>query len=130
MKFLLFPLLLLCTASLPAQTVPVNSHQSAMQLRDLCKDFVAPTPFEHPLNAGLCAGYVQGAVDGFYLALTRGWVPTSEKACILKQATMEELVRVILKFIDNHPEQLSYSAADVAWDAMTAAYPCPAKTSP
>jgi hypothetical protein len=40
-----------------------------------------------------------------------------------EEATAEELVPVFLKFIDDHPEKLSYGAADVLWQAMAAAYP-------
>jgi|SRR6516162_3053430 hypothetical protein len=113
---LLFPLLLLCTSSSPAQTVKVGTHRTATKLQDLCRE-----------HAGECLGYIQGAADGFAFAMAHGWVPTSWKACTPKGVTGNGLVRVFLEFIDNHPEQLSYSAADVVWNAMAAAYPCPAK---
>jgi hypothetical protein len=45
------------------------------------------------------------------------------KPCVPEEATAEELVPVFLKFIDDHPEKLSYGAADVLWQAMAAAYP-------
>jgi hypothetical protein len=130
MKLLLFPLLLLCTSSSPAQTVDVITHKNAIELRDLCRELIGPNRFEHPLDAGHCTGYIQGAVDGLNLAPTVWKVPASVKACVPQGTTTEELVRVFLKFIDSHPQKLSYAAANVVWQAIIASYPCPAKTSP
>jgi hypothetical protein len=77
-----------------------------------------------PAKAGACLGYIQGAVDGLQLAMATGVVSKSFKACVPEASTTDELVRVFLKFIDDHPEGLSYAAADVVWSAMTASYPC------
>ena len=156
---LLFPLLLLCTSSLPAQTVtpyriPVN--QTAEGLRDLCREAIAgieafrkagekseitPLAIEHlkvhdPAKGGACLGYIQGAVDGLNLAMMTGEVQKSFQACIPayhaqltrpEGVTTDEMIRVFLEFIDSHPENLSYAAADVVWRAMSASYPCPVK---
>ena len=135
---LLFPLLLLCTSSLPAQTlstrtdkqaVLINSHQTAHELRDMCRAYIAsidgpPTP-ERPVTWGVCLGYIQGAVDGFAITMADYHIP--DRACTPEKATTEELIRVTLKYIDGHPESLSDGAADVVWDAMRDYYPCRAK---
>jgi hypothetical protein len=124
---LLFPLLLLCTSSSPAQhgpPIPVQAHQTAKTLRDLCREYVA-TGDEYHLDARACLGYVEGAIDALTLAMVN--FQFEAKACVLPMATTEDLVRVTLKYIDAHPEKLSYAAADVVWLAMIASYPCPAK---
>ena len=130
---LLFPLLLLCTLSSPAQTVTVTTHKTATELRDLCRAYIIGTGTlsteaqltQHQLNVGICLGYIQGAADALTLAM--GNFQFEAKACMPSQPTTEEQVRVTLKYIDGHPELLSYSAADVVWRAMIASYPCPAK---
>jgi hypothetical protein len=127
-------LLLSCASRLLA----VSSHQTATELRDLCKAYITSVDVgtatllerertQHQLNVGICLGYVQGAVDGYELELASGLVPKSLKACVPKGATADELIRVFLKFIEGHPEDLSYAAADVVWRAMIVSYPCPSK---
>src|SRR5262249_38483900 len=125
---LLFPLLLLCTSSLPAQihpsaqTVNVITHYTATELRDLCREYIAifdGTAPENPIKgvkSGQCMGYILGAIDGLNLEMAAGVGPKSLKACVPKTATMDELVRIFLKFIDIHPEQLHHTAAGVAWN--------------
>jgi hypothetical protein len=73
----------------------------------------------------MCLGYIQGAADGFSLAMVDYGV--AKRACLPKKATTDELIRVTLKFIDEHPEKLSNGGADVVWQALIASYPCPAK---
>jgi hypothetical protein len=130
---LLLPLLLPCTSTSPAQTVTeVPTHKGAKELRNSCRGYIATIDgtiqtVRNQINAGICLGYIQGAVDGFYLAMVTWEVPTSAKACVPKEATTEDLVRVFLKYIDGHPEHLSDSAVSAVWQAMVASYPCPAK---
>jgi hypothetical protein len=131
-RVLLLILLLLCTLSSPAALVV---HKDAKELRDSCREVVAiiDIPPGHAtvgggIEGGICLGFIQGVVDGFAVAAGRGWeVPTSLKACVPEKASTDELIRVFLKYIDGHPENLSYAAADVVWQAMIASYPCPAK---
>ena len=107
------------TSTSPSPTVNVMSHLTTKELRDLCITMDA-------VHAGHCGGYVQGVVDGIYFA-TAGWKVPTVKACVPQGATTDELVRVTLKIIDAHPEELSSPAASVVWNALAAAYPCPAK---
>jgi hypothetical protein len=123
--------MLLCTSSSPTQTAAVNviSHQTAKELRDLCREYIVMvdgprTSPENPLNAGQCLGYIQGLVDGFDLAMATLKGPTSLKVCMPKKATTDEATRVTLKYIGDHPEDLSNTASDVVWRAMISYYPC------
>jgi hypothetical protein len=107
----------------------VPTHKSAKELRNSCRGYIATIDgtiqtVRNQINAGICLGYIQGAVDGLQLAMATGVVSKSFKACVPEASTTDELVRVFLKFIDDHPEGLSYAAADVVWSAMTASYPC------
>jgi len=125
---LLFPLLLLCTSSSPAQ-IRVTSHLTATELRDLCREYIATDDATHP--AGQCLGYIEGAVDAINVSRAsilsihpHSTVPLPPAWCAPKEGTTDELVRVFLKFIDGHPEKLSHAAADVVWQALSASYPC------
>ena len=151
---LLFPLLR-CTCSrqdhtpsaadLSRELAPGRVHKTAKELRDNCKEYIASldpsghfhaTDAENAVHVALCLGFIQGAVDGLALMPTPGVETT---ACVLNdpdatydqtpppEPTMEELVRVTLKFMDEHPEDLSLEAAKVVWRAMIASYPCSAK---
>jgi hypothetical protein len=131
---LVFPLMLLCTSSSLTQTAAVSviSHQTAKQLQDLCRDYIAMvdgprnTP-EHPLNTGQCLGYIQGLVDGFDLAMASlkvARLKTSLTVCVPKTATTDEMARVTLKYIGDHSKDLSNTASDEMWRAMISSYPC------
>ena len=151
----LFPTLLLCTSSLSSQTATVGTHRDAKKLRDVCKGDIAtvrdtnplllgrageqgasswrkidetPQTYRDQINAGICLGYIQGAVDAINLSLhPYSTLPLPPAWCAPKEATTDELIRVFLKYIDGHPEELSHAAADVLWRAMIDSYPCPAK---
>jgi hypothetical protein len=136
MKLPLFPLLVLCASSLHAQNAHGEGpHLRATQLRDECKKYVAVADgtlpkVERQLHAGsvgTCGGYVMGAADAFEVAMKSGVLPEPLQACVPKESTGDELIRVFLKFIDSHPEKLSNSAAEIVWQAIIASYLCPKK---
>jgi hypothetical protein len=93
-----------------------------------------PQTYRDQINAGICLGYIQGAVDAIHLSLASlpsvhpySTLPLAPAWCAAKEATTDELIQVFLKYIDGHPEELSHAAADLVWRAMIASYPCPAK---
>ena len=108
---LLFPLLLLCTSSSPAQTVRpviVQSYQKAKELRDLCREYIAgmdairriEKPTADAVKGAACLGYIKGSVDGLNLAIhnlagsgmASREVPKSFNACV-PGVNVEELAR-------------------------------------
>jgi len=66
--------------------------------------------------------YIEGFVDD------ATWGPqmdaTRFPACIPTEVTLEELVRVLLKYADQHPENLHWVTARFATEAFKNAYPC------
>ena len=125
---LLFPLLLLCTSSSPAQTAEVPTYLHANELRDLCRAYTTSVDTHANVSCtdvGQCLGYMQGAVDGLNLAMVKYNIALG--ACVPKMANPDELTRVTLKVIDEHPEKLSHIATETVWQAMAAYYPCRAK---
>ena len=68
---------------------------------------------------------LEGAVDGLYVAIEDN--NDASRACVPKEATVDELIRVTQKYIEENPKSLHYAAADVVWQAMAASYPLPCK---
>ena len=68
-------------------------------------------------QAGLCAGYVNGVWD------------VSDKICTPKGSTLGQAIRVVLKYLNDHPERLHEHMAELVVDALRAAWPCKRKAS-
>lgn len=68
-------------------------------------------------QAGFCSGYVNGVWN------------TSDKFCDPKGITLGQVVRVVLKYLNDHPERLHEHEAELVVDALRAAWPCKRKAS-
>ena len=73
------------------------------------------------ISSGLCIGYVGGVQD-----TARGWHREAkiQLYCIPEAAKSDQLIRVTLKFLENNPAQLHYSAATLVETAFVLAFPC------
>ena len=70
-----------------------------------------------------CIGYISGVVDAGTIASQRnenGKFPV----CIPETVSKGQLVRVYLKYADNHPERLHLVAATLVVEALATAFPC------
>jgi hypothetical protein len=75
-------------------------------------------------DSGHCLGYVAGALDAFVSFQT--WRPSKvNQLCIPDAVGMGQSVKIVLKYIDAHPEALHLPAPDIIWTAMHDAFPCP-----
>jgi Rap1a immunity proteins len=74
-------------------------------------------------EANLCIGYVAGALDmeRNIVALSKTWTP---HVCYPKNGTVEQAVRVVVKYLRDNPEGLHYSAGSTIWVALMKAFPC------
>lgn len=71
---------------------------------------------------GMCLGYVVGVVDSFN---TTNPLKTSKKIiCIPPAVTSGQLVLVIKKSMQEHPETLHLPASAHTLSALTEAFPC------
>lgn len=76
-------------------------------------------------DSGHCLGYVAGALDAFVSFQT--WRPSKvNQLCIPDAVGMGQSVKIVMKYIDAHPEELHLPAPDIIWSAMHDAFPCPA----
>ena len=87
------------------------------KLLDYCHDYTEVSDF----GAGLCIGYLAGVQD-----TARGWQQEAkiQLYCIPEAAKSDQLIRVTVKFLENVPAQLHYSAATLVEAAFVEAFPC------
>ena len=99
------------------------TFKTAQQLRDNLVVAIrvqdSPDPFKNPrpdiLTTLETSGYIMGCADAFNSdERYRGLVP--------KGATGAELMRVVLKYLDAHPEKWRYDAPDEVFFALAEAY--------
>ena len=75
-----------------------------------------------------CLGYVGGLADTY--AVVQGVVPEEhrkELMCIPSTVDVEEMVRVIVKYLKDHPKLETEPARVTAAVALSKAYPCSTK---
>ena len=77
---------------------------------------------ESKYEQGMCLGYVVGVVDSFN---TTNPLQTSKRIiCIPPAVTSGQLVLVLKKSMQEHPETLHLPASAHTLSALTAAFPC------
>ncbi len=80
-------------------------------------------------EAAMCAAYVQGAADAaeFYDSLL-GLAGQGRVSCPPEGVTYEQLLRVVRKFLQDHPERLHENRTGLVVAALRTAFPCPGQT--
>jgi hypothetical protein len=80
-------------------------------------------PIKDASGAGLCMGFISGIIDletmdsGVLKHPTHTW-------CTPDSATITQLAKVIVKYGDDHPEDLHLPGVLVVAKALVAAFPC------
>ena len=72
-----------------------------------------------------CSSYIEGVVDA--ISADKIAHPDDVFFCVPKEATYEQFARVIVKYGDDHPEQLHLSAVIFVVNAFSSAFPCPSQ---
>jgi hypothetical protein len=70
-------------------------------------------------DLNLCFGYIDGASDGMWQGLRHFCTPSG--------VTYPIMTKVVVVYLDRHPERLHLGAQLLIDEAFTQAYPCPAK---
>jgi len=96
-------------------------------------DDVKPTLSDQEWSAGFyCLGFVQGAMDAdsiWGIAEAKAYGPKAQKLlsyCVPKDVTWPQIVRVLVKWLSDHPDKLNWAGYGVIQMSMSASYPCPA----
>ena len=131
-KILIIPLVL-CFSAL-AWTQNESGKQDGNKLLEYCGQAVKSeephTPAEH-FGTAWCLGYIYGFVDGFdALAIASAKDETDydrlrkSYVCYPKDVTAGQTARVLVKFLNDHPERLHQSASVLMLEAVQNAFPC------
>lgn len=116
-------LALVLASTLLAAGPAVAAQLSADQLVKLCTANMGGTG--NPMKAAQCMGFVVGVADTFdCVEDDHGYTWNAAAA-----RSQPQLVRTVMKFIEDHPGALSTSGHIVVGQALSEAFPCPAKTA-
>jgi hypothetical protein len=98
---------LIAVGSATAQTA--NGHKTTANfLADKCKNWNTSGSFE----AGYCVGFITG-------------VDSQVENCPGDDVTRGQVIKVAVKYMDDHPEELDQAASTVVRRALVKAFPCP-----
>ena len=67
------------------------------------------------VNSPLCIGYVAGVSD---------IMSTNGDICLPNDATVQQLVDIVVRYLSDHPERQHYSASSGSGIALMQAFPC------
>jgi hypothetical protein len=74
-------------------------------------------------NRGYCGGYVTGIIDTIESLQSRGVLP-ADALCIPEASTKGQLVDVVLKYLEQHPERRHLESGALVPEALNLAFPC------
>lgn len=92
-----------------------------------CEPYVTGRTSGKQLEVSHCFGYVVGYAEGATmgaLAVNGGSI-VNMAFCTPDTVTTDQMVRVIVRYLQQHPEQLHLSSAIGAEAALKEAFPCP-----
>jgi hypothetical protein len=127
MRRILFTLTLIVVATVSLQAQSQDAKTSATQLVEDCSNFklsvesskqgprisdLNPTFF---FSSGECAGYMWAIMD---------FNPAIKWYCAPEGVTLGQLIKVFLKYMDEHPEQLHEDASLMLLRSLRKAFPC------
>ena len=112
-------LFLTLAAGLTASGVASAGFETGNKLYDSCTAEKGATGYSTYL--GLCVGYITAIADSMDCKRTVGdltWMPD-------EGVTAGQLMKVVVKWLDNNPQYLNYNASSVVAIALSEAFPCP-----
>src|SRR5262245_48136623 len=120
----LFPLLLALSVGLAEQPRPADYDGNA-----LLRDCTAAEQFLNDANAKLsdgttaCLSYVAGFMDALAATVVLGRQKPLTM-CIPGTANRGQVVRIVVKYLREHPEKLHLVAGGLTYVAISEAFPC------
>ena len=108
----LIALTILMVLSLPVAAATVPAYETGNQLLTLCES-------KGGSSEGVCIGYIEGVSDA-----SEGKTWDGTPYCAPKGATNGQLVKIVTKYLNDHPEHLHLSAHSIVQQALLEAFPC------
>ena len=75
-------------------------------------------------NPGMTLSFSEGLYDGYCTGIVTGVTAASPLVCPGKGATVGQEIRVVVKFLQDHPEKLNLRNTDLIEQALSEAFPC------
>jgi hypothetical protein len=70
--------------------------------------------------AQYCIGYIGGALDDYALLVSEG----NSKVCVPVGIPTTQLARIVLKYLNEHPDKLHYHGGELVILALSKSFPC------
>jgi hypothetical protein len=126
-KVIILALLLLNISTSKAEFSSIDSIYTGKVLLQYCKETLnalkLPPEITHEqvMESSLCLGFVSGAVDGWRLTVLerKGTLPFD----VPQDVTDPEIIRVLIKYLENHPERLQSPGIVSLWFSLIEAFP-------
>jgi hypothetical protein len=100
---------------------PAKAYMNGNDLHNYCS-----AALDKQSQAGSRAGLCLGFLDAYRQLAVMLPVSANFKLCLPEGVGQEQLIKVLVKYLDRHPEELHLPAAQLVYDATTEAFPCPA----
>jgi hypothetical protein len=116
-------LIAMCLFLLVAVVVPVHGDDmgTGLFLLNACKAFLTAGA-KGDFGAGYCVGFIHSNEQE---EMVRKISDTAKKIyCMPKDVTDEQLARVLVEYLEAHPEQLNLAASQLIWMAYTNVWRC------
>jgi hypothetical protein len=117
---------LMFSASAGAQTITGSDIISKCKQAIASADSLTPASISH-FDAGFCSGFMAGVNEDQVMWQASDKMDHRDHLlsyCFPDASTNGQLLRVFVKYLDDHPEELHESAAFLYLKAMHRAFPC------
>lgn len=127
-RFTLSAVLLLLASVGIAQQAQAEEKHDGRWLQKVCREADKDTGTRDYQDAGWCMGYIDGFLDGWSdLALVTGHGHMGP--CVPSGVSYGQLVKVVRKYLDDHPERLHMSSRHLVIFSINTAFPCPTESA-
>jgi hypothetical protein len=92
---------------------------------ELRRDCTAPSP--GTFTAGFCLGYLKGVAE---MSRLREKVPQLPPVCVPEAVTVGQVRNIVVRYLEEHPEEWHYSSIVLVTNALDEAFPCEAHPAP
>ena len=107
---------------LSAIAAPASAETGSEMLKNCAEFLKENNQIDGYFSSGVCAGFVSGVTNT--LAIVRHASPETVHTCIPDGFTIGQGIRILQKYLTDHPKDLHLPATILALKAYRDAYPC------
>jgi len=114
--------ILLVLTSMPAMAA--EPDWSANRIMPWCRALVSNREMQDYFNQGLCGGMINGIVYVLSQSAVTGVLPITSRLCVPGEATMGQIQKIVIQYIDQRPQRFHEDFRLLAIEALMAAWSC------